>query len=190
MTEDKIKNLLQQADKAAGGANPVKVNVTVIRRRAGRKNMITMVAPFASAAVLMVALGILAFMFRTIEPTEEQKKLARDAYVDMKKAEKYIKAGVTPKEVMSKTDGHFGGHGLGISCFERPYIMHEKPENRIDDNRPFEVGTCIILGAHTEKEGVGGVKMEDHSFVTENGVEIYSTFPRGPFVDAAMEGYE
>jgi len=76
MTEDKIKNLLQQADKAAGGANPVKVNVTVIRRRAGRKNMITMVAPFASAAVLMVALGILAFMFRTIEPTEEQKKIA------------------------------------------------------------------------------------------------------------------
>ena len=76
MTEDKIKNLLQQADKAAGGSNPVKVNVTVIRRRAGRKNMITMVAPFASAAVLMVALGILAFMFRTIEPTEEQKKIA------------------------------------------------------------------------------------------------------------------
>jgi Xaa-Pro aminopeptidase len=46
------------------------------------------------------------------------------------------------------------------------------------------------LGAHTEKEGVGGIKMEDHAFVTETGLEVYSTFPRGPFVDAAMEGYE
>jgi len=124
------------------------------------------------------------------KPTEEQKKLARDAYMDMIRAEKVIKAGVTTEQVMAQTEGHFGGHGLGISCFEKPYVMGSRPDNVLDDTRPFEVGTCIILGAHTEKEGVGGVKMEDHVFVTETGVEVYSTFPRGPFVDAAMEGYE
>jgi TolA-binding protein len=75
MTEDKIKNLLQQADKAAGGANPVRVDITAICRRAGRKNMIIMVAPLATAAVLMVALSILAVMFRTTEPTQEQRKI-------------------------------------------------------------------------------------------------------------------
>ena len=76
MTEDEIKKLLQEADKTAGGAAPVRVNLSSIRRRAYRKNMITMVAPLATAAVLMVALSILALMFRTTEPTQEQEKIA------------------------------------------------------------------------------------------------------------------
>jgi len=76
MTEDEIKILLQQADKTAAGAAPVRVNLSAIRRRAGRKNMITLVAPLAAAAVLMVALSISALMFRTTEPTQEQEKIA------------------------------------------------------------------------------------------------------------------
>lgn len=70
-----MKNLLQQADKATGGADSVRVNVSLIRRRANRKNIINLVAPFAAAAVLMFALSILALMFRTTEPTPEQKKI-------------------------------------------------------------------------------------------------------------------
>jgi len=76
MTEDKIKNLLQKADKAAEGAACVQVNLSAIRRRAGRKNTIILVAPLAAAAVLMVALSILSVMFRTPEPSVEQKKIA------------------------------------------------------------------------------------------------------------------
>jgi len=81
MTEEKIKKLIQQADKAAGGIAPVEVNISAIRCRAGRKNMIMMVAPLATAALIMVALSILAFMFRTTEPgttelTQEQKQIA------------------------------------------------------------------------------------------------------------------
>lgn len=76
MTEDKIKKLLQQADKTAGRATPVKMNITAIRRRAGRRNMINLLAPLVSAAVLMVALSILAVMFRTSEPMPEQQKIA------------------------------------------------------------------------------------------------------------------
>jgi tetratricopeptide (TPR) repeat protein len=76
MTEDEIKTLLQQADKTAGGPEPVRMNFPAIRRRANRKNMIILAAPLASAAVLMVALSILALMFRTAEPTGEQKKIA------------------------------------------------------------------------------------------------------------------
>lgn len=124
------------------------------------------------------------------KPTEEQKKLARDAYIDMKKAEKVIKAGVTVEKLMSQVGEFFGGHSIGISALERPLLSRSTPEREMDDPRPFEVGTALILGSHTEKEGVGGVKMEDHAFVTETGVEVYSTFPRGPFVDAAMENYE
>ncbi|MHC4324989.1 MAG: tetratricopeptide repeat protein [Planctomycetota bacterium] len=76
MTEDKITNLIQQADKAAGGAARVKVNVSAIRRRGNRKNMINLIAPLATAAVLMVALSILTVMFRTPEPTVEHQKIA------------------------------------------------------------------------------------------------------------------
>jgi len=76
MTEDEIKKLLQQADKTAGGIAPVRVNISTIRRRAGRRNIIILVAPLAAAAVLMVALGISALMFRTAEPTREQEKIA------------------------------------------------------------------------------------------------------------------
>jgi tetratricopeptide (TPR) repeat protein len=76
MTENEIKKLLQEADKTAGGIAPVRVNLSVIRRRVGRRNLINMVAPLASAAVLMVALSILAPMFRTAEPTPEQEKIA------------------------------------------------------------------------------------------------------------------
>jgi len=76
MTEDKIKNLLQKADKAAGGIAPVEVNISAIRRRAGRKNIINFVAPLSAAAVIMVALSILAVVFRTAEPAPEERKIA------------------------------------------------------------------------------------------------------------------
>jgi Tfp pilus assembly protein PilN len=76
MTEEKIKNLLQRADKAAGGLTPFKIDASDIRRRANRKKLIRLAAPLSAAAVLMVALGILAFMFGTAEPTQEQKKIA------------------------------------------------------------------------------------------------------------------
>jgi TolA-binding protein len=76
MTEDEIKTLLQRADETAGELAPVQVNISAIRSQARRKNVIILAAPLASAAVLMVALSILTLMFRTAEPTEEQKKIA------------------------------------------------------------------------------------------------------------------
>lgn len=76
MTEEKIKNILQEADKTAGDVSPVKVNISDIHRRAGRKNIINLLVPLSTAALLMVALAILAFMFRTTEPTQEQQKIA------------------------------------------------------------------------------------------------------------------
>jgi len=76
MTENEIKKLLREADKTAGGHALVHVNLSAIRRRAGRRNMVILVAPLAAAAVLMVALSILALMFRTTEPTQEQEKIA------------------------------------------------------------------------------------------------------------------
>lgn len=76
MTEDKIKNLLRQADKTAGRPAHSHVNLSAIRRRADRKHTINLIAPLASAAVLMVTLGVLTVMFRTTEPMQERQKIA------------------------------------------------------------------------------------------------------------------
>jgi tetratricopeptide (TPR) repeat protein len=76
MKENEIKKLLQQADKTAGGPALVHVNLSAIRRQANRKKRMILFAPLATAAVLMVAMGILALRFRNTGPTEEQKKIA------------------------------------------------------------------------------------------------------------------
>jgi len=75
MTENEIKKLLQRADTTAVGTAPVRVNLSAIRRRAGRKKIVVLTTPLASAAVLMVALSISILMFRTSEPTEQQRKI-------------------------------------------------------------------------------------------------------------------
>jgi len=77
MTEDKIKNLLQEADRMAGLPGPVSANLsTVVRRRAHRRHLrISITAPLAAAAVILVAVGILSFTFRTTEKTKDQEKI-------------------------------------------------------------------------------------------------------------------
>ena len=75
MTEDKIKNLLQEADRTAGPPKSVSVNHSAIRRRANYRR-IYFKAPFAAAAVLLVAVGILNVSTKTPETQQEQEKIA------------------------------------------------------------------------------------------------------------------
>jgi uncharacterized protein YoxC len=75
MTEDRIKNLLQEADRIAGQPGRTHVDVSAIRRRAGRKRLANLAGPAAAAAVLMIALGIWSLVIKTPEPTREQRKI-------------------------------------------------------------------------------------------------------------------
>ena len=76
MTEDKIRNLLREADRMAGRPVRTRVDVTAIRRRAGRRRLVSLAGPVAAAAVLMIALGIWSLGIKTPEPTREQRKIA------------------------------------------------------------------------------------------------------------------
>ena len=76
MREDEIKKLLRQADRTAGGADSVHVDLSAIRRRANRKNKMILVTPLATAAMLMIALCILAISLKDAKPTQKQKEIA------------------------------------------------------------------------------------------------------------------
>ena len=77
MTEDKIKNLLQEADRMAGLPGAVSANLSaIVRRRAHRRHLhISITAPLAAAAVILIAVGISNFTFRTTEKTKDQEKI-------------------------------------------------------------------------------------------------------------------
>ena len=77
MTEDKIKNLLQEADRMAGLPGAVSANLSaIVRRRAHRRHLrISITAPLAAAAVILIAVGVSNFTFRTPEKTKDQEKI-------------------------------------------------------------------------------------------------------------------
>jgi tetratricopeptide (TPR) repeat protein len=77
MTEDKIKNLLQEADRMAGLPGAVSANLSaVVRRRAHRRHLhASLTAPLAAAAVILIAAGIWNLMIKTTEQTKDQKKI-------------------------------------------------------------------------------------------------------------------
>jgi hypothetical protein len=59
MTEDRIKNLLKEADRMAAGPGPVPANLAhVVRRRAHRTRVANITTPIAAAAVVLIAVGI------------------------------------------------------------------------------------------------------------------------------------
>jgi tetratricopeptide (TPR) repeat protein len=58
MNEQEIKNLLQQADKTANKPAWAGLNIKNIRHRAGRRRIIKIILPPATAAVLLITTGI------------------------------------------------------------------------------------------------------------------------------------
>ena len=75
MTEDKLKKLLQEADRAAGPPKLVSVSLSAIRRRAYYRQ-IFIKAPFAAAAVLLITAGILSYTIKTTTNSHQQEKIA------------------------------------------------------------------------------------------------------------------
>lgn len=75
MTKDKIKNLLQAADKTAGGPNLVSVDLFAIRHSVRQRRFASLAIPATAAAVILIALGIWTLMLRSAHTTPEQEKI-------------------------------------------------------------------------------------------------------------------
>jgi len=76
MTQDRIENLLMQADRAAGPPAPVAVSLSTIRRRANRRSTMAAVASVAAAAVLIAAIAILSRSADTRDSPQPEKRIA------------------------------------------------------------------------------------------------------------------
>jgi len=73
MTEDKIKNLLYEADKTAGGPVPLSSNLAAtVRRRASRRQTANLAFRVAAAAVILFALGIWSF---NVKKTRDRQRI-------------------------------------------------------------------------------------------------------------------
>ncbi len=75
MTEDKIKNLLQQADRMAGRPAEARVDLSAVRRRANRRSLASLTGPIAAAAVLLIALGIWSLAIKKPERAHKQERI-------------------------------------------------------------------------------------------------------------------
>ena len=86
MTEDKIKNLLYEADQTAGGPVPVSANLAfAVRRRANRRQTVNLAARIAAAAVVVIALGIWSLTAK--KARDQQRIVALEIQIKQLKAQ-------------------------------------------------------------------------------------------------------
>jgi len=115
------------------------------------------------------------------KPSKELIKVHETAYKALRGAEKAIKPGNTTRDIALATEGQILGqslgHGLGISANEPPLLGTYKGVFAPEDAVTLEPGMVFAIEPYTGVPGVGGVRLEDNYIVTEDGVEVISTFP-------------
>lgn len=66
---------------------------------------------------------------------------------------------------------HRIGHGLGIE-------VHEYPSMSSDNELPLKEGMCYTIEPGIYIPGTGGIRIEDMVFMTKNGPEILTAYPK------------
>jgi Xaa-Pro aminopeptidase len=67
--------------------------------------------------------------------------------------------------------GHGLGHGIGLEVHEAPRLSTESPDT-------LQTGNLVTIEPGIYLEGVGGVRIEDLAAITDDGVEIMTSFPK------------
>ena len=77
MAEDKIKNLLQNADRKAGRPVPIYKHLAgAVRHRAAQRRLINAAVPIAAAAIVLLSLSLWYVTTKNVETTQDQDKIA------------------------------------------------------------------------------------------------------------------
>ncbi len=113
------------------------------------------------------------------EPTAEQRRLFELCVAAMAEGEKRLRDGVACYDVYQALRGvfeaagvaqhfpHHGGHGLGVSHPEPPFIVEGASETLV-------AGDVVTLEPGLYVDGVGGVRIEHNYLITDSGFERLS----------------
>ncbi len=86
MTEDKLKNLLYDADQTAGGPVPLSAKLAAaVRRRAKRRHIANLVVRVAAAAVVLFAFGLWSYTAR--KARDQQRIVALEMQIKQLRAQ-------------------------------------------------------------------------------------------------------
>jgi Xaa-Pro dipeptidase len=119
------------------------------------------------------------------DPTSEQQKLYDHALAAMKAGEEQLRAGTECKAVfdammesfeaagVGEFFPHHGGHGLGLSHPENPYIVRHANESLL-------AGDVVTLEPGLYVPGVGGLRIEHNYLITDVGFGRLSNHFIGP----------
>lgn len=117
------------------------------------------------------------------EPTEQMRTMYDAVYGANKAAREFARPGVTCEEVdqvaravieaagLGEYFIHRLGHGLGLSVHELPNIV-EGNQQILEPGMVFTIEPGVYL------PGVGGVRIEDNVVVTEDGLQVLTSYPR------------
>jgi Xaa-Pro aminopeptidase len=76
-----------------------------------------------------------------------------------------------PGEVLEDGFFHGLGHGVGLEVHERPWM------SRVGDD--LVAGDVIAIEPGLYRSGLGGVRLEDIAIVTDDGIEVVTSYPYG-----------
>jgi Xaa-Pro dipeptidase len=117
------------------------------------------------------------------EPTDQMRAMYDAVYGANKAAREFAKAGVTCHEVdrvarqviedagLGEYFIHRLGHGLGLSVHELPNIVS-------GNQTVLEPGMVFTIEPGVYLPQIGGVRIEDNVVVTEDGVDVLTSYPR------------
>jgi Xaa-Pro aminopeptidase len=74
-----------------------------------------------------------------------------------------------PGEVLDRGFFHSLGHGVGLEVHERPWL------GRVGDD--LVAGDVIALEPGLYRPGLGGVRLEDIAIVTDDGIDVVTSYP-------------
>ena len=111
-----------------------------------------------------------------VNPTQAQREVHQKVYDALFEAGAMVKPGATNADVFAKADPYVLdslGHGAGTNPWEPPFFSPASKDAPVT----LMKGMALNLEPYHGTRETGGVRLENDHIVTEDGAEIYTTYP-------------